>query len=166
LTKNIRVFVRLALVTFLSIFLLCGCDADKLNRSAAKINKAVGDFAEEPLKGFSKDSVMPALDNTSKSLSSIKSTKEGLDEVVETYSSAKEKVVETKTAVAKTAKTAKKKVRRVVRRAPRSREEANKRFYAYAKNYFDSMRKKMDNFTKKLQKNKAFKNRQNRPRTR
>lgn len=152
------------IILILSLFLLTSCNADKLNRHAAKFNKRALETVDSIVnldfekltksKSSTKElnnlgrqgrtrqgkSNSGALDNLSLEAFGIPELENSIKEVSRTYKDAKSSIVDTKKKYDETKANLRSNARKIAGRLPRSEAEANQLVNSYTRDFVEYIR--------------------------
>lgn len=123
---------------FCFVFLVA-CDADKLNRFAANLNKNVEEKFE---KLTSTSSELPSSTPSKPKLSTLEETNNTLKDINQTYKESKEQVKATKESISEGIRGAKQSAKNLARNVPKTEQQANKMFAAFMERHFGGWREK------------------------
>ena len=126
----------------------CSFDSEKTEQ---KLKSSAAELSKQALTLY-QDSAQPQLASAaesaqqlSESVAEIKQTRESINNGIE---STEQTIEATKTKAKETKKAVRKRVRVIMRRLPRSREEANRLAYDKGKYYLDTIQARIDDYLK------------------
>lgn len=133
-------------------FMMTACDANKLNRSAANVNKLAMEIYENPTASLERktSSLGDTYNRARATQSSLSKSAQTMTEVTAGYEAAKTGLLAAKLETSRMMSGARNSLQRTARKMPSSKRQANKMAYDWGKRWLDSYRRDFEQFANRV----------------